>query len=182
MSFGGTGGGQQQSLCPPTPYKRWENRNYCHTHGGDVDNAHTSAACGKPGPTHNPNTNCANIMGRLVAEMHNTILPSACGRTPPNCCPQQQQQHPQQCTLIAYFPSGGTAWQQPTLPAQFSGMPPTSCTYHQQTTMAMPVYQPLPSKCQKCANADGGANDDEPLCPQPAAQPAALVLLTSRGR
>jgi hypothetical protein len=42
MSFGGTGGGQQQVLCPPTPSKRWENWNYCHTHGGDVDNTHTS--------------------------------------------------------------------------------------------------------------------------------------------
>ncbi len=25
MSFGNPGGGQQQVLCPPTPYKHWEN-------------------------------------------------------------------------------------------------------------------------------------------------------------
>jgi hypothetical protein len=25
MRFGSTDGGQQQTLCPPTPYKRWEN-------------------------------------------------------------------------------------------------------------------------------------------------------------
>ncbi len=30
--FGGNGAStQQQPTCPPTPYKRWENWNYCHT-------------------------------------------------------------------------------------------------------------------------------------------------------
>ncbi len=44
------------------------------------------------------------------------------------------------------------------------------------------------SECQKCANdADGPIADcsthvDEPLCPQLAAQPAARMFLTSRGR
>jgi hypothetical protein len=91
MSFGGTGGGQQQVICPPNPYKRWENWNYCHSHSGDIDNNHTNVTCGKPGPTDNPNVSCTNIMGRLVAGMHKTIMPSACGRTPPNRCLQQQQ-------------------------------------------------------------------------------------------
>ena len=45
--FGGNGAGAQQ----PT----WENWNYCLTHGGDVDDTHTSALCGNRGPTHNPN-------------------------------------------------------------------------------------------------------------------------------
>jgi hypothetical protein len=88
MSFGGTGGGQQQAIRPPTPYKRWENWNYCHSHGGDIDDNHTSASCGKPGPTNNPNASRTNIMGGLVARMHKTILPLACPHTPPNCCPQ----------------------------------------------------------------------------------------------
>jgi hypothetical protein len=73
--------------------------------------------------------------------MHKTILPSACGPTPPNHRPQQQQL-PQQYLPIAYFPPGNTAWQQPTPLAQFGRMPPASGTYRQQTTMAMPVYQP----------------------------------------
>jgi hypothetical protein len=81
--FGGNGAGAQQPTCPPTPYKRWENWNYCHTHGGDVDDTHTSASCRNRGPTHNPNATRANIMGRSIAGMHKTILPSACGRTPP---------------------------------------------------------------------------------------------------
>jgi hypothetical protein len=34
------------------------------------------------------------------------------------------------------------AWQQPTPPAQFGRMPLARGSYHQQMTMAMPVYQP----------------------------------------
>ncbi len=56
MKYGGTGGSQQQNICPPpNPYKLWEIWNYCSSHGGDVDDNHTSATCGKPGPMHNPN-------------------------------------------------------------------------------------------------------------------------------
>ncbi len=141
MNYCGMGGGQQQVICPPTYYKCWENRNYCHSLGGDLDNNHTSAAYGKTGPMHNPNKCHTNIMGGSVAGMHKTILPLASGRTPPNPCPQQQL-HSQQCPPIAYYPHGGTAWQQPTPPSQYGGMPPISGTYCQQTTMAMPVYQP----------------------------------------
>jgi hypothetical protein len=32
MNYGGTGGGQQQVIYPPTPYKCWKNWNYCHSH------------------------------------------------------------------------------------------------------------------------------------------------------
>jgi hypothetical protein len=97
--------------------------------------------CGKPGPMHNPNATDANIMGGSVAGMHKTILPLTSGCTPPNCCPQQQQ-CPQQCLPNAYYPPGGMAWQQPTPPAQYGGMPQANGTYRQQTTMAMTVYQP----------------------------------------
>jgi hypothetical protein len=44
--FGSSGAGAQQPMCPPTPYKHWENWNYCSTHGGDIDDTHTSASCG----------------------------------------------------------------------------------------------------------------------------------------
>jgi hypothetical protein len=91
--FGGSRAGAQQHICPPNPYKRWENWNYCLTHGGDVEDWHTSATCGYRHPAHNPNATRANIMGGLVAGMHKTILPLARGRTqPPSCCSQQQQQ------------------------------------------------------------------------------------------
>jgi hypothetical protein len=140
MNYGGTGGGQQQNISPPNPYKRWENCNCGHTHGGDVDNNHTSAMCGKPGPMHNPNATRTNITGRSVAGMHKTILPSTSGHTPSNHRPQQQQR-PQQCPPNAYYPPGDTAWQQPTPPTQYGGRPQAS-TYCQQTPMTMPVYQP----------------------------------------
>ncbi len=135
MSYGNPGGSQQQALHPPTPYKCWEDWNYCHTYGSDVDDTHTSAMCGKPGPMHNPNAGRANIMGGLVAEMHKTILPSAFGHTSPNCCPQQRPP-------LAYSLPGGTAWQQPTPPVQFGRMPLASGIYLLQTTMSMWVYQP----------------------------------------
>jgi hypothetical protein len=61
MNYIGTGGGQQQNMHPPNPCKWWENRNYCHPHGGDVDHNHISALCGKPGPMHNPNAIRTNI-------------------------------------------------------------------------------------------------------------------------
>jgi hypothetical protein len=96
--------------------------------------------CVKPRPMHNPNVSRTNIMGGSVAGMQKTILPSACNRTPPNCCPLLQQ-CPQQRPPIAYNPPGGMAWQQPTPPVHYGRMPPASGTYGQQTTMAMPVYQ-----------------------------------------
>jgi hypothetical protein len=89
---------------------------------------------------HNPNATRTNIMVGSVARMHKTILPLTSDRTTPNRCPQQQQR-PQQHPPNVYYPPGGTAWQQQTPPAQYGGMPQAN-TYHQQTTMAMPVYQP----------------------------------------
>ena len=35
--FGGSIAGAQQSTRPPTPYKRWENWNYCSAHVGDIE-------------------------------------------------------------------------------------------------------------------------------------------------
>jgi hypothetical protein len=43
------GGNQQPTWCTPTPYKQWENWNYCHMHGGDIEDCHMSATCGNPG-------------------------------------------------------------------------------------------------------------------------------------
>jgi hypothetical protein len=136
--FGGSGAGAQQPTCPPNPYKRWENWNYCLMHGSDVEDWHMSAMCGYWRPAHNPNATRANIMGGSVAGMHKTILPSAHGRTPPPSCRPQQQQRPQQRPPGSYYPTQGTT----APPAQFGGMQPAGGTYHQWTTMTMPVHQP----------------------------------------
>ncbi len=106
--------GQQGGGCgpvrPPMPYNRWENRNYCHMHGSDVEDAHTSAMCPRRGPFHNLNATRANTMGGSPAGMHKTILPSASGRTPPS--PHQQQQQ-QQHPPVSYYPMQNTTWQPP---------------------------------------------------------------------
>ncbi len=93
--FGSSGAGSQQPTRPPNPYKHWENWNYCLTHGGDVEDWHTSATCGYWRLAHNPNATRANIMDGLVAGMHKTILPSARGHTPPPSRLPQQQQRPE---------------------------------------------------------------------------------------
>ena len=51
---GGTNGGGYGigNGDPPSPIKRFENWNCCSTHGGDVDNYHTSATCSRPGENH----------------------------------------------------------------------------------------------------------------------------------
>ncbi len=135
--FNGNGGGypQQPTLhqgqqsgghgfVRPTPYKRYKNWNYCHTHGGDVKDDHTSATCNRRGPVHNPNATQANMMDGLPGGMRKTILPSATGRTQPPLRQQQQQQRPP----VSYYPMQNM-WQQP--PAQFG----------QGFTMAMPPPQ-----------------------------------------
>jgi hypothetical protein len=194
-SFAGTGGSQQQVIHRPTPYKCWENWNYCHSHGGDIEDNHTSLRCGKPGPMHNPNASLTNIMGRLVSGMHKTILPSACGRTPPNCCP-----------VVAALSAMSAHCLLPTWRHALAATNPSRAVWRNATgqrhlspaddhghagVSARPRNDDecwtVPSERQKCANdadgptADRGTHVDKPLCSQPAAQPAAGVLLTSRG-
>jgi hypothetical protein len=72
--FSGNGAGAQQSTCPPTPYKVYENWNYCHTYDSNINKAHTSAMCENPGPMHNSTASCTNFMGGLIAGMHMAIL------------------------------------------------------------------------------------------------------------
>ncbi len=69
----------QHHLQPSTPFKRFNNWNYCSTHGGDIHNTHTSGMCRHPGPSHNPSATRANRMGGSTAGLHKTILPSATG-------------------------------------------------------------------------------------------------------
>ncbi len=42
--FGSSEAGAQQPTRPPNPYKHWKNRNYCSTHGGDVEDWHTTSS------------------------------------------------------------------------------------------------------------------------------------------
>jgi hypothetical protein len=78
----GTGnvGNQNPSGQPPMPIKHFNNWNYCSTHGGDVDNNHTSATCACPGENHQRAATRTNTIGGSLRGMHKTILPSAIGQ------------------------------------------------------------------------------------------------------
>jgi hypothetical protein len=75
--------GGHRPLQPPTLFKTFENLNYCHTDGKDVDNTRTGILCCHPGLLHNPNATRTNTMGGNTAGLHRMILPSASGCIPP---------------------------------------------------------------------------------------------------
>jgi hypothetical protein len=95
---------------PPTPMKQFENWNYCHMHGGDVDNGHTSMSCNKPGPAHNQHATRQDTMGGSTGGLHKTILPSVSGRVPP---PPRQVHAPVGPPIMQQMsPMLHMAWQQ----------------------------------------------------------------------
>jgi hypothetical protein len=132
---GGAPGGR--TAHPPMPYKQYENWHYCHTHGEDVDNTHTSATCARLGTRHNPNATRNNTMGGSSAGLHKTILPLAAGCTAPNLHSQVQQQQ-QQCPPVSYFPMQAMqapAWQQAAPPVGHGRMPPAGYNSGQRHIM-----------------------------------------------
>ena len=69
---------QQAPYCPPagntmpnssgkapTPYRWYENRNYCHTHGHHIENDHTSQTRKRSGPNHNQKRHQIQYNGRI---------------------------------------------------------------------------------------------------------------------
>ena len=77
-------GGQrapQQQMIPyvqpqhTNPTKRYNNWNYCSTHGYDVTDEHTSENCNRPGWNHNYYATRANTMGGSTRNQHKTQLP-----------------------------------------------------------------------------------------------------------
>jgi hypothetical protein len=117
------GGGQPNNMQQATPYKKFENWNYCHTHGGDIDNTHTSQTCTRPGPSHNWHASRQNTMAGSTAGMHKTILPSISGRPLPS--PRATTQRPARPHTWQPLPPPvnftghmGTAMRPPTAPYQ----------------------------------------------------------------
>jgi hypothetical protein len=197
--FGGNGAGTQQPSFLPTPYKRWKNWNYCHTHGGNVDDAHTSAMCGNHGLMHNPNASRANIMGGSTAGMHKTILPSSPGHKPPPPplppAAATPTAMPTRCILPhpRYKCPTRVFWSNPTC---WWHLPPADdhghAIYAAWSNHDEFCWPAVPSKCRgrsndAAANSAGNAHDGTLPCSQPAdllcPQPTASeVFLTSRGR
>ena len=89
-----------------TPYRCYENQNYCWTHGHHIEDDHTSATCTMPNPGHQPAANKMNTMGGSNAGCHKTIMPSQSGRTRRT----EKQRPPSRAYLqwkAAGFPVGG---------------------------------------------------------------------------
>jgi hypothetical protein len=116
--------GSQHQLQPPTPFKTFENWNYCRKHGGVINNTHFGMSCRNPGPSHNPNATRTNTMGGNTAGLHKTILPSASGCVPP--APRWPQ---------APAPP---MWQQPLPPVNFTPM-----MAEMRPMMPTPPYQAI---------------------------------------
>jgi hypothetical protein len=191
----GFGGAGTQNQRAPTPFKRYKNWNYCFSHGGNVDDAHTSKTCGRPGPTHNRYATRANMMGGSAAGMHKSILPSAAGRTAATTTWRPQQQ---QATLdrppVAHMstrlstPTGVLHWtSRGHIPSAHSHGLPCPCTWpSNQLCRAVSTWD-WNHTDDATAHPTGKPNDDPLRCSQPAAsvpsQPAAtgILLLTSRG-
>jgi hypothetical protein len=158
-------------MTTPTLYKRFKNWNYCHTHGGNIDNGHTSRMCAKPGPVHNLHATRTNMMNGLPAGFHKTILPLVSGRTPH----VWRQQHP---------PTPAT-WQQPPPPVNFTtsmlyAADDASRTLPPDALHGAAVWTSTSSACPACSSrtrTTGGHNDDALLC----TVPSASSLLTIRG-
>jgi hypothetical protein len=82
MTFNDCGGsyptlGTSNSL---SPIKKFNNWNFCHTHGGNIHNNHTSTTCAQPGVNHQHATTRSNTMGGNNKGYHKTILPGATGQ------------------------------------------------------------------------------------------------------
>lgn len=164
---GGRGGGYQRNNIPtgppatqlsvPNPVKKWENTNYCHTHGADIDDAHTSATCTRPGPFHNYAATRDNMMGGSISGLHKTIMPSTVGgrrkwgnpQAPNNyntrapMYPMQQQNRPPQTMGYNTMPH---AMQPPMMTPMAPPMTAPLMQIQQHRAMAMmgiPAYPPM---------------------------------------
>ncbi len=100
---------------PPSPVKRFENWNYCFTHGGNMDNNHASALCARPGEIHQRASTRTSTMGSTMHYMNKTVLPSNIGRC---AAPTRPPPHP----LKNYTPTN--SFPMVTNRPQF----PTGCT------------------------------------------------------
>ena len=121
---------QQQGaqICPPayntntgknikspdkTPFRCFENNNYCWTHGHHVEDDHTSATCTMPNPGHQHTATKMNTMGGTDKGSHKTIMPSQSGRRR-QTRKQKAATQPYLMWKAAGFPAGGTKpfWEQ----------------------------------------------------------------------
>ena len=84
---GGSGGGfygnnNNNASREANPIKRFENQNYCWSHGFDIEDDHCSSNCTKTRQGHMWNATRANPMNGCMKGKHKNVLPSTAGRPP----------------------------------------------------------------------------------------------------
>ncbi len=143
-------------LQPFAPFKKFNNWNYCSTHGGDIHNTHTSGTCHHPGPLHNPSATRANTMGGSTVGLHKTILPSAPRHAPPLL---RQQRAPATAT-----------WQQPPPPMNITS---SMAVMHSM----MPMMPPVPYQVLYHVSQQFGPNPPATMPPAPPVpQPGTMMM------
>ena len=128
------GGGGGYSATPPSPVKRFENWNYCHTHGGDIDDNHTSATCARPGEQHQRAATRTNTMNGNMRGMHKSVLPSTVGRRPPVARPPPA---PVNYTPTFTMPFGDGGPRFPSAPGSW-GFGPHAAAYQRANNIPPP--------------------------------------------
>ncbi len=131
---GGNGGHQTLSSLPPLLVKWYENWNYCSTHGGNVDNNHTSATCACPSKNHQHAATHTNAIGGNMHYMNKTVLPSATGR---HAVPTRPPPLPLNYTPTFSSPMDTNGPQYPTLPDSW-GFGPHTQAYQQANNIPPP--------------------------------------------
>ena len=110
------------------------------------------------------------MMGRLVAGMHMSILPSAAGRAGPPTTRRPQQQQPAYLHLpIAHMSTQGPA----PPPVYYTGMPLAGGAYRQCTNMAFPVQ--APSQVINFVGKYPPGAGTVPMMPQPIQQASQMM-------
>ena len=92
-----------------TPFRCYENFNYCWTHGHHVEDDHTSATCTMPDPGHQHAATKMNTMGGVDFGSHKTIMPSQSGR-PRNTKGQRQAAPSYLAWKAAGYPQPKQQW------------------------------------------------------------------------
>jgi hypothetical protein len=139
MNFNGGGGNcptPGTSHLPPPPLKQFENWNYCHIHGGNIHDTHTSATCAQPSENHHHTATRSNTMGDNNNRLHKTVLPSAVGQRPPAALPPLPSTNYTPIFLMLF---GNNGPQFPTAPGSW-GFGPHAAAY--QRTNNTPPPQP----------------------------------------
>mmetsp|Transcript_14753 Transcript_14753/g.20914 ORF Transcript_14753/g.20914 Transcript_14753/m.20914 type:complete len:541 (+) Transcript_14753:121-1743(+) len=124
---------QMSGRAQANPVKRFENDNYCWTHGCDVQPGHTSMTCTNPAPGHNVYATRFNMMGGSMKGSHKTLKPSAVGK---ECASQRAQRRQQQQPMQQQMPQ---QMQQQPMANNMMGMGMQHMQMQQQQPMMMPV-------------------------------------------